>query len=71
PYEQISRQDHHFAIEAGSAVAGRFIHRRASDYEAGEILVPPNTIIDSRVAAVAATIGATTLRVLQRPRVSL
>lgn len=71
PYEQISRQDHHFTIEAGSAVAGRFIHRRASDYETGEILVPPNTIIDSRVAAVAATVGATTLRVLQRPRVSL
>jgi len=71
PYEQVTRQDHHFAIEAGSAIRGRFIHRRASDYEAGAILVPSDTVIDSRVAAVAATVGATRLQVVKRPRVSL
>ena len=71
PYEQLTRQDRHFSVSPGSFVPGRFIHRRGSDHAAGETLVPPETVIDSRVAAVAATIGATTLPVLRKPRVAL
>ena len=71
PYEQVTRQDQYFSIEAGAATRGRFIHRRGSDYGTGEVLVPADLVIDSRIAAVAATVGATALRVLRRPRVSL
>ena len=71
PYEQLTRHDKHFSIAPGSFTPGRFIHRKGADYSEGDILVLSDTIINSRVAAVAATVGATTLRVIHRPRVAL
>ncbi|NIP92961.1 MAG: molybdopterin molybdenumtransferase MoeA, partial [Akkermansiaceae bacterium] len=60
PYEDITRlDDGRVAFPATAAHPGRFIHRVGSDFAAGDILAPAFKPIDSRVAAVAATIGAT------------
>ena len=71
PYEQITRQGSNVSFSREAAVQGRFIHEESSDHAPDDILVPSNSLIDSRIAAVAATVGATTLKVLQRPRVAL
>ncbi len=71
PYEQITRQGSSISFPPETAVQGRFIHEESSDHATGDLLVSSHTLIDSRVAAVAATVGATTLRVLQRPRVAI
>lgn len=72
PYEEVSRlAANKVSCPATSAEPGRHIHRKGSDFAAGDILAPAHRRIDSRVAAIAATIGATRLRVLRRPRVAL
>ncbi len=71
PYEEITRQDSSVSFSRETAVQGRFIHQEGSDHAGGDLLVPINALIDSRVAAVAATVGATTLKVLKRPRVAI
>ena len=69
PYEQIMREGNNVTCDPESAVPGRFIHMRGSDHATGDLLVPKYARVDSRVAAVASTVGATSLRLLKRPRV--
>ncbi len=69
PYEQIMREGNNVTCDPESAVPGRFIHMRGSDHAAGDLLVPKYARVDSRVAAVASTVGATSLRLLKQPRV--
>lgn len=71
PYEEITRQDRCVSFPPEAAVQGRFIHQKSSDHASGDLLVPLHAPVDSRVAAVAATVGATTLQVLKRPRVAI
>ncbi len=72
PYEDITRPDaEHVTFPANSAHPGKFIHRCGSDFAAGEVLAPAGARLDSRVTAVAATIGATSLPVLRKPRVTI
>ena len=71
PYEQITRDAHHVTFELDQAVPARFIHAAGSDHARGDLLVASHRRIDSRIAAVAATVGATALRVLKRPRVAV
>ena len=71
PYEEVTRQGNSFNFSTGTALPGRFIHQTGSDHASGDLLVPIHSFIDSRVAAVAATVGATTLKVLKRPRVAI
>lgn len=70
PYEQIIwPAEDRVSFDPDMAQPGKHVHRSGSDYAAGDLLVPSHRLIDSRVAAVAATIGATTLSVLRQPRV--
>ena len=69
PYEQIMRDGNNVTCDPESAVPGRFIHMRGSDHATGDLLVPKYARVDSRVAAVASTVGATSLKLLKRPRV--
>lgn len=69
PYEQIMREGNNVTCDPESAVPGRFIHMRGSDHATGDLLVPKYARMDSRVAAVASTVGATSLRLLKQPRV--
>ena len=72
PYEETRRAEPgRISFSAGVVQPGKFIHRAGSDFALGDILVPPHRRIDSRIAAVAATVGATTLPVLRKPRVVL
>ena len=71
PYEQITRTGNHAAFSCDQATPGRFIHRAGSDHTHGDVLVASRRRVDSRIAAVAATVGATTLNVLKRPRIAI
>ena len=71
PYEQITRQDNSVHFNPEVAVRGRFIHMKGSDHAAGDLLAPKYARVDSRVAAVASTVGATSLMLLKRPRVAI
>ena len=51
--------------------SGTFVHRRGSDYRAGSVLVPAGVRLTSREIAVAASCGATTLRVSIQPRIAV
>jgi len=51
--------------------SGTFVHRRGSDAAAGKSLVLANTCLTSREIAVAASCGATTLRVTLQPRIAV
>jgi len=70
PYELITRHgENSVAFPKNCAQPGKHVHRAGSDYTTGDLLVPAHARIDSRVAAVAATVGATELEVLRKPRV--
>ena len=72
PYELIVREgEAQVALDPENASVGKHIHPAGSDFQAGDLLVPINRPVDSRVAAVAATVGATTLKVLRRPRIAI
>jgi molybdopterin molybdotransferase len=72
PYEETARPDpERVSCPASSVHPGRFVHRAGSDFAAGAVLVPAAARLDSRVASVAATIGATRVAVLRRPRLAI
>ncbi|BCX49565.1 molybdenum cofactor biosynthesis protein [Haloferula helveola] len=68
PYEHLS-SDHRSVIEP--ATAGQFIHRAASDAQAGDTLVHDVRLIGPAEIAIAASVGLTELNVGIRPKVAL
>ena len=71
PYEHTKRVAHQVTFSLDQSLPGRFIHESGSDHASGDVLVPAERRIDSRIAAVAATVGATALKVMKRPRVTV
>lgn len=72
PYEDAVRvEPGRFSVREEAIRPGFYIHREGSDFAAGDVLVPQHRAVDSRVAAVAATVGATHLAVLRRPSVAV
>ncbi|WP_324674445.1 molybdopterin molybdotransferase MoeA [Hymenobacter sp. GOD-10R] len=51
--------------------SGQNVHRRASDRQQGDVLLPAGTLLGSAEVAVAATVGATDLLVAKRPKVAV
>lgn len=50
---------------------GHNVHRRASDRQQGELLLPAGTVLGPAEIAVAATVGAAEVQVTRRPRVAV
>ncbi|MDA0766447.1 MAG: molybdopterin molybdotransferase MoeA, partial [Verrucomicrobia bacterium] len=71
PYEQIERDGDHAILSETPPAPGTHIHALGSDFAQGAELVPTGTPISSRVAAVAATVGAATLSVIRKPRITI
>jgi molybdopterin molybdotransferase len=71
PVEEVTTGPEYFSIPLDSVKPGKFIHREGSDFPLGAELVPAQTRLGSRELAVAATIGAITLEVYQRPRITI
>lgn len=69
PYEQIERDGDHAILSETPPSPGTHIHALGSDFAQGAELVPTGIVITSRVAAVAATVGATSLSVIRKPRI--
>ena len=72
PYEETSPHGATIKVNEGtSAAAGRAVHRRGSDHQAGEIIVRAGTRITGREIAVAAAVGAATLTVARMPNIAV
>ncbi|MBW8780702.1 MAG: molybdopterin molybdotransferase MoeA [Verrucomicrobia bacterium] len=73
PYEAVSREGATITLDSAGAVLqpGANIHRRGSDAATDDLLVPAGTRLTGREIAVAATVGAGTLSVAQRPSVAV
>ena len=71
PYEQISRDDTLATLNEAPPAPGKHIHATGSDFAQGSELVPAGTLICSRVAAVAATVGASSVPVISKPRITI
>lgn len=72
PYEETERVGSDEMSANPDAISpGKHVHRQGSDFAEGDLLVPQGLRIDSRIAAVAATVGATMIEVLRKPTVAL
>ncbi|MFA6288552.1 MAG: molybdopterin molybdotransferase MoeA [Opitutaceae bacterium] len=72
PYEEVSREGSTITLSATTDLApGASIHRHGSDAIAGKELVATGTRLTGREIAVAASVGAATLRVAMRPSVAV
>ena len=70
PYEQLDRNGESFRLKEGVApLQGQYIHARAKDRKAGEVLLRENRFISLAVVNTLAAIGKSTVRVKQKPRV--
>jgi molybdopterin molybdotransferase len=59
------------ALQVPPPAAGHNVHRRASDRQQGELLLPAGTLLGPAEVAVAATVGATEIVVTRRPRLAV
>lgn len=72
PVERIDVADGCATLEAGyEPEAGQFIHRRASDHSAGDVILEAGAHIGVPEMAVLTVAGKTTVRVAQWPRVAV
>ncbi len=73
PYEETRREGATIVISETAArfEAGHALHRRGSDYRAGEVVVRAGTLLTGREIAVAAACGYATLTVSQRPKIAV
>ena len=70
-YEDVRCEDGHAHLDPAEAIPGRHLHAAGSDFRAGDELVPGGTRLGSREIAVAATVGATEVRVAAIPRITI
>jgi molybdopterin molybdotransferase len=74
PYEDVTRAGDQITVAADVAkrtTAGSAIHRRGSDHEAADLIVPAGIRLGGREIAVAAACGCETIAVAVRPRVAV
>lgn len=68
-YEDVTVIDDYATINTDQIKQGANVHRKASDKQAGEVVVPAGTIIDDAVVSMAASVGAAVLKVRKLPKV--
>ncbi|MEM9058370.1 MAG: molybdopterin molybdotransferase MoeA, partial [Pseudomonadota bacterium] len=72
PVEQLAVRDGVVELVNDDGVAsGRFVHRQASDYCRGDVLLPSGTRLRAPELAIAASVGAARLSVARRPRIAV
>ncbi len=72
PYEDTEQDDQRVRLREGVfCESGQNVHREGSDFPRGTALIAPGTFITGREIAVAATVGASRLRVSARPAVAV
>jgi molybdopterin molybdotransferase len=71
PYEQVERDGEDALLTQTPPSPGTHVHATGSDFDQGTELVPSGTLITARIAAVAATVGATSLSVTKKPRITI
>lgn len=72
PVERITRTGDTATVEAGYAArAGQFVHRRASDHPAGDLLLPPGTPIGPPEMAILTIGGGATVTIARRPAIAV
>lgn len=72
PYEDTERDDNRMRLIAGATCEpGQSVHPEGSDFPAGTVLVKAGTRLTGREIAVAATVGASRIRVSARPSVAV
>jgi molybdopterin molybdotransferase len=68
-YEDVTVSEGYAMINTDPVKQGANIHQKASDKLAGEVVVPAGTIIDDAVVSMAASVGASVLKVRKMPKV--
>lgn len=68
-YEDVTVSEGFATINLDQIKQGANVHRKASDKQAGEVVVPAGTIVDDAVVSMAASVGAAVLKVRKLPKV--
>ncbi|HVU32863.1 MAG TPA: molybdopterin molybdotransferase MoeA [Opitutaceae bacterium] len=73
PYEEAKREGAIITVSgaASTLAAGHAIHRRGSDHQSGEVIVPAGTRLTGREIAVAAACGRSVVTVTQWPKIAV
>jgi molybdopterin molybdotransferase len=72
PYEDTEREDNRMRLITGaSCEAGQSVHREGSDFPANTVLVRSGSLLTGAEIAVAATVGASRIRVAARPAIAV
>jgi len=72
PYEELELGAGEARLKSGVQVKpGQHVHQRGSDYAQGDLLLPAGCLLQAPQWAVAASIGKSSLRVSQRPRIAV
>lgn len=68
-YEDVTINEGYATIHTDQVKQGANIHRKASDKQAGEVVVRSGAIVDDAVVSMAASVGAAVLKVRKLPKV--
>ncbi|MCF7686910.1 MAG: molybdopterin molybdotransferase MoeA [Cephaloticoccus sp.] len=76
PYEVTKREKVTYSVTVKEEcvdrlLPGHAVHKRGSDYAAGDLIVPQGTKLSGREIAVAASCGCATLSVSQQPKIAV
>ena len=71
PVEQITKANSTFEIPKTNLTPYQFIHKKGSDFQKGDLLVPAYQRIKSREIAIAASIGQTPIEIISPPTVTI
>ncbi|MBE2288245.1 MAG: molybdopterin molybdotransferase MoeA [Chitinophagaceae bacterium] len=68
-YEDVSVVEGYATLNTEQVKQGANVHRKASDKQAGEVVVSAGAIVDDAVVSMAASVGASVLKVRKLPKV--
>ncbi len=68
-YEDLNVEEGYATVNSDQIKQGANVHRKASDKQAGEVVVTAGTVVDDAVVSMAASVGASVLKVRKLPTV--
>jgi len=71
PVEELSYHQSHVNFSSKPHAKGQYIHKKGSDYSQGDILIPKGTLLNATHLAIAASLGALCLEVIEPIRAAL
>lgn len=71
PYEDLFKEDSHYTITKSNIKKWQNIHPKGIDINKGELVVSKETLIDSTIISIAATVGKSQLLVKKTPKIAV